>query len=168
MQQRVIATPMGDMLLGAQAGRLCKAVLLLHKEEVPDVDDADPVLDEAQRQIVQYLQGEREVFDLPLQMDGSVFDCAVWRMLQEIPYGAVETYGQIAAALGRPKASRAVGGACSRNPLLIVVPCHRVIAATGRLTGFAAGLEAKKALLSCEGWTIENGKIQDKHKELPG
>jgi len=165
MRKRIISTLIGDVLLSVQSGRLCAVSILTRKAEI--ISDDDPVLDEAQRQIIQYLNGERQSFDLPLEMRGSAFDCAVWRMLQKIPYGEVWSYGRLAAALGRPKASRAVGGACSRNPLMIVVPCHRVIAATGRLTGFAAGLEAKKTLLGCEGWIIENGKIQNKHKELP-
>jgi len=159
MLRRVISTQVGDVLLGVASGRLCHVSVLAQKESITDQDD-DPVLNEAQRQIVQYLQGERKAFDLPLQMHGSAFDCAVWQMLQKIPYGEVWTYGRLAAALGRPKSARAVGGACARNPLLMVVPCHRVVGSTGRLTGFAAGLEVKKALLGCEGWTIQSNVIQ--------
>ena len=150
MRRRVIFTPIGDILLAVQSGRLCTVRFLTLGEE--SAFDDDPVLDEAQRQIVQYLDGERRSFDLPFKMHGSAFDCAVWRMLQEIPYGEVWSYGQLAAALGRPGAARAVGGACSRNPLMIVVPCHRVIAGTGKLTGFAAGVPMKRALLELEGF----------------
>lgn len=161
MRRRVISTRMGDMLLCVHAGKLCKVKLMVGGEWISAGDD-DPVLDEAQRQIEQYLSGHRQAFDLPLDMSGSVFDCAVWQLLQKIPYGETVTYSQLADALGKPNASRAVGGACSRNPLLIVVPCHRVVARNRKLTGFAAGLQAKRTLLALEGWTIDRDQIQMK------
>ena len=89
-------------------------------------------------------------FDLPLAAKGTPFQQAGWAQLHKIPYGEVRTYGQLAAALGKPKASRAVGSACHRNPLCIVVPCHRVIGADGSLTGYAEGLEIKEYLLELE------------------
>ncbi len=92
----------------------------------------------------------RREFDLPLAAKGTLFQQAVWAQLRKIPYGEVRTYGQLAAALGKPKASRAVGSACHRNPLCIVVPCHRVIGADGSLTGYAEGLEIKEYLLELE------------------
>lgn len=92
----------------------------------------------------------RREFDLPLAAKGTPFQQAVWAQLRKIPYGEVRTYGQLAAALGKPKASRAVGSACHRNPLCIVVPCHRVIGADGSLTGYAEGLEIKEYLLELE------------------
>ena len=90
-----------------------------------------PLLQEAEEQLNEYFSGVRREFDLPLAAKGTAFQQAVWAQLRKIPYGEVRTYGQLAAALGKPKASRAVGSACHRNPLCIVVPCHRVIASDG-------------------------------------
>lgn len=156
MKHRTIHSPIGGLLLSAQAGRLC-GVRLAHQAEM--MDDSDPVLDEAERQLAQYFAGKRWTFDLPLSLEGSAFEQDVWRQLLAIPFGEIRSYGQIAAAIGKPKAFRGVGRACSRNPLLIVVPCHRVVAASGALTGFAAGMAAKKTLLICEGWTIRDDKL---------
>ena len=147
MKRRTIDSPFGRLMLHADNGLLCRVCFATGDEHA---DDADRVLDETRRQLAQYFVGERTAFDLPLEKNGSEFDRAVWARLNEIPFGETRTYGQLAADLGMPKASRAVGGACSRNPLLIVVPCHRVIAGTGKLTGFAAGLAVKRMLLEHE------------------
>lgn len=92
----------------------------------------------------------RREFDLPLAPRGTPFQQAVWQQLLRIPYGEVRTYGQLAAALGKPGASRAVGSACRRNPLCILIPCHRVVGADGSLTGYAGGLDIKEYLLELE------------------
>lgn len=104
----------------------------------------------AERQLREYLAGERTAFDLPLRAHGTEFQQAVWARLAAIPYGETRTYGQIAAELGKPLASRAVGGANNKNPLGIVVPCHRVIGASGALTGYASGVDHKQYLLKLE------------------
>ena len=104
----------------------------------------------AQRQLEEYFRGERTRFDLPLQPKGTPFQLAVWRALTEIPYGETASYGDVARAVGRPKAFRAVGMANHCNPIPIIVPCHRVIGSDGRLTGYAGGLEIKRALLELE------------------
>ena len=109
-----------------------------------------PVLIEAVRQLDEYFAGRRRVFDVPLEPVGTAFQLQAWAGLREIPYGATRTYGEQAAAMGRPAASRAVGAANGRNPLSIFVPCHRVIGANGSLTGFAGGLEIKRFLLELE------------------
>ena len=109
-----------------------------------------PLLQEAEEQLNEYFAGVRREFDLPLAAKGTAFQQAVWAQLRKIPYGEVRTYGQLAAALGKPKASRAVGSAGHRNPLCIVVPCRRVIGADGSLTGYAGGIEKKRALLLLE------------------
>ena len=101
-------------------------------------------------QISEYLSGKRQKFDFPYQMIGTDFQKSVWQKLCEIPYGETRTYKEIAESLGKPKASRAVGMACSKNPIWIAVPCHRVIGADGRLTGYAGGLDMKKSLLQLE------------------
>jgi methylated-DNA-[protein]-cysteine S-methyltransferase len=111
---------------------------------------SDTVLDSARRQLDAYFSGRRTRFDLLLAPVGTPFQLAVWSALLEIPYGETRSYGQLAAALGKPAATRAVGAANGRNPIAIVVPCHRVIGANGSLTGFGGGLERKKFLLSLE------------------
>lgn len=157
MNQRIIDTPVGKLELVSNCGHLC-AIRAANTQE--QFGSEDPVLCEAERQLAQYFAGERKVFDLPLQLNGSDFDCSVWKQMLRISFGEIQTYGQLAALLGKPKASRAVGGACSRNPLLIVAPCHRVIAASGKLTGFAAGLPMKNALLQLEGWETEQDYVK--------
>lgn len=109
-----------------------------------------PLLQKAAAQLQAYLGGERAMFDLPLAPEGTVFERMVWESLLTIPYGETRTYGQLAARLGRPQASRAVGRANGRNPISIIIPCHRVIGANGALTGYAGGLPMKKALLALE------------------
>lgn len=109
-----------------------------------------PLLLRAAAQIDEYFAGNRKVFDLPLQPEGSAFEKSVWEALRTIPYGETRSYGEIAKQIGSPKAFRAVGHANSRNPLSIVVPCHRVIGGDGKLTGYAGGLDMKKALLLLE------------------
>ena len=109
-----------------------------------------PLINEAYRQLSEYLLGERKRFDLPLNPQGTVFQQQVWKALCDIPYGETRSYKQIAEAIGNPKAVRAVGMANNRNPLLIVVPCHRVIGTNGKLVGYAAGIEKKEFLLKLE------------------
>ncbi len=106
--------------------------------------------DEAFRQITEYLSGKRQKFDLPLKITGTDFQKKVYSALLDIPYGETASYGEIAAKTGNPEAARAVGGACNKNPILLAVPCHRVVGASGSLTGFAAGIETKKKLLGLE------------------
>lgn len=108
------------------------------------------LLSEARKQLEEYAQGQRKMFELPLSMKGTEFQMCVWEALQTITYGETRTYGQIAATVGHPKASRAVGMANHRNPIAIIVPCHRVIGANGSLTGYAGGLDKKKLLLQLE------------------
>lgn len=110
-----------------------------------------PLLTEACRQLREYFAGERHEFSLPVRVTrGSDFDRAVWSKIAEIPYGETATYGDIARAVGDPGAARAVGVACNRNPLPLVVPCHRVIGANGKLVGFGGGLHRKRFLLELE------------------
>lgn len=115
------------------------------------VDPRHPVLVELRRQLDQYFSGRRRRFDLPLAPDGSPFQRRVWAALLEIPWGETRSYGELARAVDRPGGSRAIGQANSRNPIGIVVPCHRVIAADGTLGGYTGGLERKRRLLLLEG-----------------
>jgi methylated-DNA-[protein]-cysteine S-methyltransferase len=113
-----------------------------------------PVLQQTQRQLCEYFASERQSFWLPLDFDGTGFQRRVWQALLTIPYGETRSYGQIARQIGEPKAVRAVGAANGRNPISIVVPCHRVIGSSGQLTGFAGGLSTKAQLLTLEGARI--------------
>jgi len=113
--------------------------------------EGGPLVAEAARQLDEYFAGRRRVFELPLAPGGTPFMRAVWAELGRIPYGQTTSYGALAARLGKPGSSRAVGSANGKNPLPIVVPCHRVIGADGSLTGFAGGLAIKRALLDLEG-----------------
>ena len=117
------------------------------------VDNIDASIDlnsDIQKQLTEYEKGSRKVFDLPLHLKGTEFQLKVWNTLLEIPYGETRSYQQIAQRIGQPKALRAVGGACNRNPIGIIVPCHRVIGKNGKLTGYAGGLFYKELLLNHE------------------
>jgi methylated-DNA-[protein]-cysteine S-methyltransferase len=114
-------------------------------------DAGNAVLTETERQLTEYFAGKREVFELPLDAAGTDFQKSVWKLLLQIPFGETRTYGELAKALGRPGASRAVGLANGRNPISIIAPCHRVIGSNGKLTGFAGGLDCKEWLLRHEG-----------------
>jgi methylated-DNA-[protein]-cysteine S-methyltransferase len=119
---------------------------------------ADPLLGRAGRQLAAYLEGTLERFTIPLDLRGTSFQRRVWQALIDIPYGTTSTYGAIAAGLGCPAASRAVGAANGRNPLSIVVPCHRLVGSTGGLQGFAGGLAAKRWLIDLEAGRHRHGR----------
>lgn len=110
-----------------------------------------PLLKETGKQLLEYLEGKRKNFTVPLNPKGTKFMKEVWTALQEIPYGETRTYGQIAQRIGKPKAARAVGMANHRNPIPIIIPCHRVIGSNGKLVGYALGMKMKKFLLMLEG-----------------
>lgn len=114
---------------------------------------AEPVLDEAAAQLLDYLAGRRESFDVPLAPRGTEHQRLVWDALLRIPRGHATTYGELARQIGKPKAAQAVGQAVGHNPVSIVVPCHRVVGADGSMTGYAGGLERKRFLLDLEGFT---------------
>lgn len=116
--------------------------------EASPVDIA--ILDEAERQLREYFEGRRRAFDLPLELSGTPFQRLVWDALLGIPYGEVKTYGELARKIGKPRAARAVGGACHANPIAIIVPCHRVVGTGGALVGFGGGLDVKEKLLDLE------------------
>ncbi len=109
-----------------------------------------PITDLAAAQLEAYFEGRRTEFDFPIRLTGTAFQKAVWEELLRIPYGEIRSYGQIASAIGKPKAPRAVGQAANRNPIWIVVPCHRVVGSNASLTGYAGGLSLKQALLELE------------------
>ena len=117
-----------------------------------------PLLAQAVDQLEAYFSGERTTFDLPLDAEGTVFQRSVWEALRRIPYGETRSYGQIAEAIGKPKAGRAVGMANHRNPIAIIIPCHRVIGSDGSLVGYGGGLNVKTFLLRLEQGISERDK----------
>ena len=154
-------SPVGKIKLVASSKAL---VAVLWERERPNrvkldtmnLDPQHPILIEAERQLSEYFAGKRIQFDLPLQPDGTEFQKKVWQALRDIPFGKTRSYLDVARAVGSPDASRAVGAANGKNPLSIVVPCHRVVGANGALTGFAGGLETKATLLALEARSVKN------------
>lgn len=120
------------------------------KTQVATVNSVDSFFRSVIDQLESYFAGERQSFDVPFEMRGTPFQISVWQQLLMIPYGETRSYGQLAQQLGKPTASRAVGAANGRNPLSLIVPCHRVIGAGGKLTGYAGGLDCKNYLLHLE------------------
>jgi len=146
-------TPIGELLLAGEDGAL--AMIGFPKGSMRRDPESDWIynekpLAEARRQLQEYFDGERKAFDLPLRLNGTEFQVSVLEALQNIPYGETVSYGEIAKRIGRPKAMRAVGAANGRNPIPIVVPCHRVIGSSGDMTGFGGGIDTKEALLRLE------------------
>ena len=151
----VIDSPLGPLTLvaadGALAGLYMNGRAPASADAARAADGADAaVLDEAVRQLEEYFGGERHDFDLPLALEGTPFQRRVWDALLGIPYGQTVSYGQLADRIGQPTASRAVGLANGRNPVSIIVPCHRVVGANGSLTGYGGGLDHKQRLLELE------------------
>jgi methylated-DNA-[protein]-cysteine S-methyltransferase len=146
-------TPIGELLLAGDTDALCMIGFpkgSMRRAPDPDWIFNEKPLAEACRQLSEYFDGQRREFELPVKLDGTEFQVNVLRALQRIPYGDTVTYGEIAKRIGRPRAVRAVGAANGRNPIPIVIPCHRVIGSTGDLTGFGGGLDTKEALLRLE------------------
>lgn len=149
-------SPIGPLCLCAEHDRLVG----LYLPECPapaGTAGRGGVLARAAAQLAEYFAGERRDFDLPLSPSGTEFQLAVWRALARIPFGTTWSYGELARAIGRPSASRAVGAANGRNPLSIVLPCHRVIGSNGELTGYGGGLPMKRWLLEHERACVQPG-----------
>ena len=149
--RRRIETPLGAVWLEADADGVTALRFEAAGDELCETGPDSPFIGRTREQLAAYFAGTRREFDVPLSPAGTPFQMAVWRELLKIPFGGTRTYGQLASALGRPGAARAVGAACGRNPLAILVPCHRVVGADGSLTGYAWGVERKQALLALEG-----------------
>lgn len=146
-------TPIGDLLLAGDEAGLSMIGFpegSMRRDPEPDWIFKEAPFAEASNQLLEYFAGERQEFDLPLQLTGTEFQLLVLEELKKIPYGETASYGEIAKRIGKPKAMRAVGAANGRNPIPIIVPCHRVIGSTGDLTGFGGGLTTKQALLQLE------------------
>ena len=150
-----MTSPVGELtLVGSDAG--LRAVLWPVERDgrVTFSENVEPgehgVLAQAENQIIEYLAGDRTSFDVPLDLVGTDFQIDVWNALNEIPFGETQSYGELAEHLNKPGAARAVGAATGRNPVSIIIPCHRLVGSSGKLTGFAGGIDAKKWLLQHE------------------
>lgn len=146
-----LESPIGKLRLVSEDGQLTRIEFENQHGDDGHREADDKVLTQCAQQLNDYFTGRRRQFSLPLAPSGTAFQKAVWQELGNIPYGTVRSYRDIARAIGNTSAVRAVGAANGRNPLPIVVPCHRVVGSNGRLTGFAGGLEAKAFLLELEG-----------------
>ncbi|MEU2423582.1 methylated-DNA--[protein]-cysteine S-methyltransferase [Streptomyces sp. NPDC007851] len=149
----VTDSPYGPLTLVAEDGTLCGLYMAEQRHRPPEEtfgDRDDDLFAEAEEQLAAYFAGELKEFTLELRLNGTPFQRSVWDQLTRIPYGETRTYGELADALGTPRASRAVGLANGRNPVGIIVPCHRVIGANGDLTGYGGGLPRKRRLLDFE------------------
>lgn len=152
-------SPLGLLYLASIGSELCLCswqglaachAFLREHQDASDYETEWGVVDRARRELDEYFDGSREEFDIPLRMFGTEFQKMVWDALMEIPYGFTESYGEVARAIGRPLAVRAVANACARNPLAIFIPCHRVVGRKGKLTGYAGGIGLKERLLAME------------------
>ena len=149
MEFWMFETPLGQIAVGEEERALVR--LWLPNQPLPRLmPHKTPLLELAEGQILEYLNGQRQVFDLPLSPVGTEFQQKVWMALLDIPYGETESYGALAERVGCPGGARAVGLANRNNPLPILIPCHRVVGAKGQLTGYAGGVELKQALLALE------------------
>lgn len=170
VRQRLVDTPLGAMLLAADGGALTGAWFVDQRDcpavggeaaampcaepsgvAAPAADLGDPVLDQAVRELIDYFEGRRRDFSLPLAPRGTPFRRRVWDALRDVPFGALESYGSLAARCAQPAAVRAVAQAVGRNPISLFIPCHRIVGSDSALTGFGGGLQRKQALLTLEG-----------------
>jgi methylated-DNA-[protein]-cysteine S-methyltransferase len=152
----VVDSPVGELFLAATPKGLCRISYTVEDQDrvLAEVFGARVLqlpLDEVRRELDEYFEGRRHTFDLPLDLRVAPFYEAVLGELAQVPYGQLDTYGHLAAKVGRPKAARAVGTVMNRNPIPIVLPCHRIVGANGALTGYAGGLDVKRHLLALEG-----------------
>ena len=156
----IVGSPVGDLFVAATPGGLCRISYTVDGQDeivarVFGVRVLRSPLDEVRRELDEYFEGKRREFDLPLDLRVAPFYADVLRELARVPYGHTDTYGALAKRAGKPKAARAVGTVMNRNPIPIVLPCHRIVGANGALTGYAGGLDVKRHLLHLEGVTLE-------------
>jgi methylated-DNA-[protein]-cysteine S-methyltransferase len=154
---RTVSTPLGDITAVADDAGLTQVILAGDDGSVlAEATEGGPIVDAATQQLAEYFAGERMAFDVPLAPQGTEFQMTVWKALGDVPFGTTATYGEIARAIGQLTATRAVGAANGRNPIPIIIPCHRVIGASGELTGYSGGggIETKRRLLDHESGTL--------------
>lgn len=148
----IIATSLGNVLLEIQDEKLTR---LQFTQDALSEEPLQGMAKEVKHQLDEYLSGKRKSFDLPLELEGTDFQKSVWKAVNEIPFGQTTTYMKLSQKLGNVAAIRAVGAAIGANPVLVIVPCHRIIGTDGKLTGYAGGLERKQALLEIEGFPVQ-------------
>lgn len=153
----VISSPFGNIRISSREGCLSE---LKFTDEETDGEILDQVLLSAAQQLEEYFAGVRTTFDMPIGLGGTDFQRKVWLAVNETPFGQTTTYMKISKKLGNPGAIRAVGAAIGANPILVVLPCHRVLGSDGNLTGYAGGLDKKKALLELEGHAFQGSLFQ--------
>lgn len=151
MKKLKISTPFGWYRITEENGKIIE---ISHTMPKPVEEEDSPMLRKAKKQLLEYFAGKRKEFTFPVEFIGTPFQKKVWTEMINIPYGEVCSYGELAKRVGHPKAARAVGTCCNRNPIGIVVPCHRVVASNLRIGGFAYGVETKIGLLELEGYKI--------------
>lgn len=154
--RRIIQTPVGRISIAASEQGITNLDFLSSRSRLQDFATtalAQSLVDQAAKQLVEYFEGKREKFDLKFDLDGTAFQKSVWQQIQKIPFGKTVSYGEIARAIRKPQAARAVGGAVGANPVAIFIACHRVMGSTGKLTGYSGGngLPTKRKLLDLEG-----------------
>ena len=157
LQTAIYPSPIGPLLLEADSQGLCRCswaddtsqMQMPHLASVNDTTTA-VIMADTKRQLDEYFAGSRSRFQLPLHITGTTFQKQVWQALAAIPYGTTRAYGEVARAIGRPTASRAVAGACHANPVAVIIPCHRVIGANGKPVGYAGGVARKLYLIENE------------------
>jgi len=163
----VLATSLGQLTLVSDEGAMTGLYFPRHwprPDRTAFGPRSDEGFEEVARQLREYLDGERSAFELPLKVRGSEFDRRVWELIACVPYGETTTYGELARSLDPGTEPRDVGASVGRNPLCVIIPCHRVVGATGRLTGYAGGLDRKRALLEIE----RAGALQAGHARAAG
>lgn len=155
-------TPLGLFEIMATEHGICQAIFC--GEKIQRINPNE-ITQQSKKQLTEYFAKQRTQFTLPIEAKGTAFQTSVWRCLRQIPFGEIKAYGDIAKMLNNPKASQAVGGANGRNPIAIIVPCHRVVGANGALTGYAGGIERKLWLLKHENPVFESSH-KDRHRDL--
>ena len=144
-----LETEIGSIYILEEKGKITG--LTYDKEEIGDIEQrSSSLLEKAERQLTEYFEGRRKNFDLPIELKGTDFQVKVWKALEKIPYGETKSYQEIAEEVASPKAFRAVGNANNKNPISIIIPCHRVIGKSGKLAGYGGGLDKKEYLLNLE------------------
>ncbi|WP_350342783.1 methylated-DNA--[protein]-cysteine S-methyltransferase [Proteinivorax tanatarense] len=150
MYYKIMDSPLGDLILIANKQALHR--ISFEKKTLPTLEKINtPILQLAEHELQKYFKGSLKVFSVPIFLHGSNFQVAVWNHLKLLPYGKTTSYGEVAKAIGNPKAVRAVGQANNKNPIPIIIPCHRVIGKNGSLTGYSGKMENKRTLLKFEG-----------------
>jgi len=166
MPTKIVSTPIGDVLLVGNGAALTE--LLLPDAWTCSAEEPDAILDEAAGQLQAYFARQREDFDLPLATKGTPFQHSVWQALLDVPYGTTTTYSALAQRIGKPGAARAVGLANGSNPIAIIIPCHRVIGASGTLVGYGGGLPRKRWLLGLESGSVPLFESVGNEQEVAG